>query len=122
MNNDNEKVVLQFDELLEALGENVSLAPAETQEEVQEEEVVETQVQMMETESGNIITVDEEELKNMNDESTDKFSDLDDFYKELYNALSMNVCSEYVQGIISGFKYNIKIMEDANQKVSVINV
>ena len=47
---------------------------------------------------------------------------LDDFYKELYNALSMNVCSEYVQGIISGFKYNIKIMEDANQKVSVINV
>ena len=22
---------------------------------------------------------------------------LDDFYKELYNALSMNVCSEYVQ-------------------------
>ena len=83
MNNDNEKVVLQFDELLEALGENVSLAPAETQEEVQEEEVVETQVQMMETESGNIITVDEEELKNMNDESTDKFSDLDDFYKEL---------------------------------------
>ena len=83
MNNDNEKVVLQFDELLEALGENVSLAPAETQEEVQEEEVVETQVQMMETESGNIITVDEEELKNMNNESTDKFSDLDDFYKEL---------------------------------------
>ena len=83
MNNDNEKVVLQFDELLEALGENVTLAPAETQEEVQEEEVVETQVQMMETESGNIITVDEEELKNMNDESTDKFSDLDDFYKEL---------------------------------------
>lgn len=83
MNNDNEKVVLQFDELLEALGENVSLAPAETQEEVQEEEVVETQVQMMETESGNIITVDEEELKNMNNESTDKFFDLDDFYKEL---------------------------------------
>ena len=47
---------------------------------------------------------------------------LDDINKELYNAISMNVCSEYVQGIISGVKYNIKIMEDANQKVSVINV
>ena len=39
---------------------------------------------------------------------------LDDFYKELYNALSMNTCSEYIQGIISGFKYNIKIMEESN--------
>ena len=43
---------------------------------------------------------------------------LDDFYKELYNALSMNVCSEYVQGIISGFKYNIKIMEETEYEQS----
>lgn len=43
---------------------------------------------------------------------------LDDFYKELYNALSMNVCSEYVQGIISGFKYNIKIMEETENEQS----
>ena len=43
---------------------------------------------------------------------------LDDFYKELYNALSMNVCSEYVQGIISGFKYNIKIMEESKNEQS----
>ena len=43
---------------------------------------------------------------------------LDDFYKELYNALSMNVCSEYVQGIISGFKYNIKIMEETKNEQS----
>ena len=43
---------------------------------------------------------------------------LDDFYKELYNASSMNVCSEYVQGIISGFKYNIKIMEETENEQS----
>ena len=43
---------------------------------------------------------------------------LDDFYKELYNALSMNVCSEYVKGIISGFKYNIKIMEETEYEQS----
>ena len=37
---------------------------------------------------------------------------LDDFYKELHKVLSDKKCSEYTQGIISGFKYNIKIMED----------
>ena len=47
---------------------------------------------------------------------------LDNFKQELCKAFNMNIGDEYIQGIISGFKYNIKIMEDANQKVSVINV
>ena len=38
---------------------------------------------------------------------------LDDFYKELYKVLSVKKCDEYIQGIISGFKYNIKIMEES---------
>ena len=43
---------------------------------------------------------------------------LDDFYKEFYNALSMNKCSEYIQGIIWGFKYNIRIMEELENEQS----
>ena len=37
---------------------------------------------------------------------------LNDFYEELYKASSIKKCDEYIQGIISGFKYNIKIMEE----------
>lgn len=37
---------------------------------------------------------------------------LDDFYKELHNVLSIDKCNEYIQGIISGFRYNINIMEE----------
>ena len=38
--------------------------------------------------------------------------DLYDFKQELNRSLSMNIGDEYIQGIISGFKYNIKIMEE----------
>ena len=86
-NNNDEKVVLQFDDLIEALGGDVTLVPTETSikepKEETTEDVIETEVQMTETECGNIITIDEKELQEMNDESTDKFSDLEDFYKEL---------------------------------------
>ena len=37
---------------------------------------------------------------------------LEDFKQELNRSLSMNTYDGYIQGIISGFKYNIKIMEE----------
>ena len=37
---------------------------------------------------------------------------LEEFKQELNRALSMNMYDGYVKGIISGFKYNIKIMEE----------
>ena len=37
---------------------------------------------------------------------------LENFKQELIKALSMNISDEYIQGIISGFKYNIKTMEE----------
>ena len=39
--------------------------------------------------------------------------DLDDFNKDLQKAMKLNKNSEYIKGIISGLKYNIKIMEEA---------
>jgi len=43
---------------------------------------------------------------------------LDDFKQELIKTLSMNIDDEYIQGIISGFKYNIKIMEETEYEQS----
>ena len=69
---ENEKVVLNFDEFSKALGGDVST-----------EEVEPVEVQMVETEAGNIIAVDEEELKKENERSTNDYADLEEFYKEI---------------------------------------
>lgn len=37
---------------------------------------------------------------------------LDDFKQDLNKALALNMDDEYIQGIVSGLKYNIKIMEE----------
>ena len=37
---------------------------------------------------------------------------------ELCKAFNMNIGDEYIQGIISGFKYNIKIMEETENEQS----
>lgn len=69
---ENEKLVLNFDEFSKALGGDVST-----------EEVEPVEVQMVETEAGNIIAVDEEELKKENERSTNDYADLEEFYKEI---------------------------------------
>ena len=43
---------------------------------------------------------------------------LEDFKQELNRSLSMNIYDGYVKGIISGFKYNIKIMEETENEQS----
>lgn len=37
---------------------------------------------------------------------------LDDFNRDLEEAMKLNMNDEYIQGIVSGLKYNIKIMEE----------
>ena len=41
---------------------------------------------------------------------------IEDFKMELKNALKMNICDDYIKGIISGFRYNLKIMEESNER------
>ena len=41
---------------------------------------------------------------------------IDDFKKELYKTSKLNINDEYIQGIISAFKYNIKIMEETKDE------
>lgn len=90
MNND-DKVVLQFDELLSALGGNVNVSPigentekkkdnVETVEE-KKEELIEAEATLVQTEVGNIVASDDQVFSQ--DDSTDKYSDLEDFYHEL---------------------------------------
>ena len=43
---------------------------------------------------------------------------LNNFKQELCKAFNMNIGDEYIQGIISGFKYNIKIMEETENEQS----
>lgn len=40
---------------------------------------------------------------------------IEDFKTELNNALRMNICDDYIKGIISGFRYNLKLMEESNE-------
>lgn len=46
---------------------------------------------------------------------------LDDFNKELERAMKLNTNDEYIQGIVSGLKYNIKIMEESKNEQSYAN-
>lgn len=41
---------------------------------------------------------------------------IDDFKKELCKTSKLNINDEYIQGIISAFKYNIKIMEETKDE------
>ena len=41
---------------------------------------------------------------------------IDDFKKELCKISKLNINDEYIQGIISAFKYNIKIMEETKDE------
>lgn len=46
---------------------------------------------------------------------------LDDFNRELERAMKLNTNDEYIQGIVSGLKYNIKIMEESKNEQSYAN-
>lgn len=41
---------------------------------------------------------------------------LDNFNKDLEKAMKLNMNDEYIQGIVSGLKYNIKIMEETKDE------
>lgn len=45
-----------------------------------------------------------------------KFWTLDNFNKDLEKAMKLNMNDEYIQGIVSGLKYNIKIMEETKDE------
>ena len=72
MNNE-EKVVLNVEDAIELKDMDIVI----------EDDLPQTEVNVVESENGNLIAVDEEELKKEYEESTDKYSDLDDFYKDL---------------------------------------
>ena len=38
------------------------------------------------------------------------------FNKELESALKLNLRDEYIQGIVAGMRYNIKVMEETNER------
>lgn len=75
MNNNDEKVVLNFEDVAQLKDTTVV-----TEEDVDLEE---TKINITEGPTGNLIPIDGEELKEEFNESTDKYSDLDDFYKEI---------------------------------------
>lgn len=41
---------------------------------------------------------------------------LDNFNRDLEKAMKLNMNDEYIQGIVSGLKYNIKIMEETKDE------
>ena len=46
---------------------------------------------------------------------------LDDFNRDLEKAMKLNMNDEYIQGIVSGLKYNLKIMEETKNEQSYAN-